>query len=193
MPVNLTTPSLKENDQTLPEYEELLAHALKHNAMRQALTEQLRAAQLGVATEIAHKIAEADLISAEAQFTEAKFNMEYSEIRAPFDGRILNLAIQLGQTIINTHMATPMLSMASDSTMLARVETTFEDLARLRPDSEVEIQIHNNRYQGRVIGSTPHSPIRCDEETSSPSFLVSFQPDGERLYQGMPAQVTTPH
>lgn len=141
--------------------------------------------------EIAHKVAEADLIGAEAQLTEAKFNMEHSEIRAPFDGKILNLAIQPGQTIINTHMATPMLSMASDNTMLARVETTFEDLARLRPESKVEIQINNKRYQGRVIGSTPRSPIRCDEKTSSPNFLVSFQPDGGRLYEGMPARVTT--
>lgn len=142
--------------------------------------------------EIAHKIAEADLISAEARLTEAKFNMEYSEIRAPFDGRILNLAIQPGQAIINTHLATPMLSMASDSTMLARAETTFEDLARLRPDSEVEIWIGDKRYQGRIIELTSRSPIRCSDQPSSPGFLVSFQPDRERLYEGMPARVTTP-
>lgn len=65
--------------------------------------------------EIALAVAEADYVSAREQLVQAKLNLEYSELRAPFAGVVASVMAHEGMVVVNASTATPLIDMHKES------------------------------------------------------------------------------
>lgn len=137
--------------------------------------------QLG---EIAFASAEADQASAAAALDTARLAQEHSTVAAPFDGRILAVAVSRGMTVVNTQLATPLVTLAQDRPMHALVTLDAAALAGLEPGRAATVTVDDTRFNGTIrhIGAEP------DAEGH---YLVSvaFDPGARSLRAGMPARV----
>ena len=73
--------------------------------------------------------AEAEAGRAGARLTQARLAYERSQLKAPFDGRVVAVHVSAGQAVVNEYKAEPMVELAGDSRMLLR---THAELAVAR-------------------------------------------------------------
>ena len=134
--------------------------------------------------EIAFASAESDYASAQAAVDTARLNLEYSSVRAPFAGLVLEVAVAPGQTVINTQQASPMVTLARARPMTAVAKVEAGALAGLSAGQAATIQVDGQRYSGQVlqVGAEPDADGRY-------AVQVSFDPGDTLLRAGRPARV----
>jgi RND family efflux transporter MFP subunit len=134
--------------------------------------------------EIAFAVAEADHASAVAALNGAKLQHEQSTLQAPFDGLVLAVDVSPGMTVVNTQLATPLVTLVQDRPMhaLARVEAAT--LAGLLPGRTATVTVNGTRFDGsvRYMGAEP-------DANGLYTLSVAFDPGGRTLRAGMPAQI----
>jgi multidrug efflux system membrane fusion protein len=136
--------------------------------------------------EIAFASAEADYASARAQLEEAQLHLEYATVQAPFAGLVLEVSVAPGETVVNTQQATPMVTLARDRPMTARVLLPAEAAGALSPGQPATVEVDGQAYPGKAvqIGAEPDASGRYE-------LSVSFDPGNAALRAGLPAHVDT--
>ncbi len=157
----------RERDRTLELYERTLL-----------ADHDLELAKIALAT------AEATLKSTEARLTQARWELEHSQIRAPFEAWVVRRNAEPGQTVISNLQAEPLVVVARAGVMLARAMVDAGRISALRAGQVVGVSVAGRAYRGRVqhIGLEPAADGR---------YAVDVQFDsGEQLLRaGLPARI----
>ena len=95
--------------------------------------------------------------AAQAILTKAELDLEYSVVKAPFDGIILNRTVEVGQTIISAMQPVPMFIIAEAGYMIARIKITDKELSALSLGQKVSVKVSGKEYKGIIsrIGMEP--------------------------------------
>ncbi len=147
---------------------------------------ELQLARIGWTT------ADTRLESARADLDRARLNLEYSVIRAPYDGIVLNRHVEVGQTIVNRLQSTPLLVLAETGRMRAHLLLSQEQLLTLASGEKAMVKVKGRTYPGSVlsIGLTPESG-----KSGAPLYGVdiSFHAGSTDTFrEGQPATVSFP-
>jgi multidrug efflux system membrane fusion protein len=137
--------------------------------------------QLG---EIAFAAAESDYISAVAARDAARLNLEYSTLKAPFDGLVLGVDVSAGMTVINTQQATPLVTIAQDRPMHALAQVQAAVLADLVAGQAATVTVNGSRFAGEL-----HRPGTEPDSSGHYTLTVSFDPGDSTLRAGLPARI----
>ena len=117
--------------------------------------EELKEAELNKASTSA---AEA---SAKAAVTLAKIALERTELRAPFHAIVLSYNVWEGDVIYKTLQQTPLLTIAPNNQMLARVLVTANVLSKYRKGQPATITLQGKKYKGWIYSLGVES-VRID-------------------------------
>jgi HlyD family secretion protein len=108
--------------------------------------------------QFAKQLAKARVKEIEAQLQQAKTTKQRLSVKAPIDGRVLELNVRPGEYAAAGVLAAPLVRMGDISTLYVRVEVDEENAARIRPDSKAE------------------GMFRGDTTTRIPLTFVRFEP-----------------
>jgi HlyD family secretion protein len=121
--------------------------------------EQALASAIGTA-EAQRRVQEAALQTArdqleqkQAALAHAQINLDYTTIRSPVDGIVVNRAVDVGQTVAATLQAPTLFTIAQDLTRM-QVETSVDeaDIGRIRPDTPVTFTV--DAFPGETFTGT---------------------------------------
>ena len=100
---------------------------------------------------------DAEYKAAQAVLTKAELDLEYSVVKAPFDGIILNRTVEIGQTIISAMQPAPMFTLAESGYMIARIKIPDKELAALSLGQKASVKVSGKEYKGSInrIGMEP--------------------------------------
>jgi len=106
---------------------------------------------------IAYQQAVARLKHAMANQAKASYQLQYSEIVAPFSGLIMEKRVDLGQVIVSDFQVVPLFTLAKNDSMLAVAELDFSVTEKVSINQEVNIKSGNKSYKGKVkfVGIEP--------------------------------------
>jgi len=149
-------------------------------------TEELKDAELKQAAATAGKE------SANAARAAADILLERTELRAPFDGIVVEQNAYDGAVIYKTIQQLPLVSVAPANQMLARVLVTADVLRRYRPGQPAKVNVRGVVREGQVY-SLGVEAVRIDPEGAVYELDVVFasRPD-EVLRPSEYVQVTLP-
>lgn len=122
--------------------------------------------------ELAFSTRQAEYNLAEAKLTRAKLDLEYSQVRAPFAGIVLEQLIRPGEVVINQCQATTMLRIAPTKTLVMRAQIPMAQRDLLGLGDPVSARILGNSHEGTVrkIGVVPQIT-----PSGSNKFLVEVE------------------
>jgi RND family efflux transporter MFP subunit len=100
--------------------------------------------------QIAGAEAEAEYRGAEADVTEAAYDLEYSRIQAPFDAWVLALPAQVGQTVVTRLEARPLVALAPVGRMRALGWADMAQLEGLSPGMAAQVVVDGTSYPGEI-------------------------------------------
>lgn len=103
-----------------------------------------------VEAKIAFSTAEQAARSAEAGLAQAELDLQYSEIRAPFDAVVIKRNAQVGQVVATQFQALPLVVVAEAGRMAAHTEVDAETAARLVAGSPVKVRVGGTQYAGEL-------------------------------------------
>lgn len=134
------------------------------------------------------KQAEADYAAARAELVQARLNLEYSAVRAPFDALVIGVSAEQGQTVINDLQPVTLVTVADANSMVARAELTEAQIRALEVGQEVLVSVAGRRHTGRIksIGLEPA------KGTDRYAVAVSFPLEGQRYRLGQTASIELP-
>ncbi|WP_455218163.1 efflux RND transporter periplasmic adaptor subunit [Kaarinaea lacus] len=97
-----------------------------------------------------YQIVKADLV-------QAKMDLEYSTISAPFDGWIAQRHVEPGQTVVSDLQAEPLMVVVDAHQMVARLQVKAAALSKLAIGHKASVKVGENTHSGRVsfIGMAP--------------------------------------
>jgi membrane fusion protein (multidrug efflux system) len=103
----------------------------------------------GLTSTEAYETARRDLRSAEAALELAELELSYTDVRAPFTGRVVRRFVDLGQ---NASSGTQLFTLADMSRLLARVHVPAKEFRRIRQDQPVHLVVTSSGDQltGRI-------------------------------------------
>ena len=129
---------------------------------------------------------------AEASVRVAEVNLEYSLIRAPFDGVILTKNADKGEVVAPFGAATnakaAVATMADMKSLMVEVDVSESSLEKVKPDASAEIRLDafpGERFPGRVHMIVP----TADRSKATVLTKVKFNKLDERVLPEMSAKV----
>lgn len=142
--------------------------------------------------ELDHAAALADQESAKAAQAAAELMLEYTELRAPFDGIVVARNAYDGAVIYKTLQQAPLVAIAPTDRMLARVLVTADVLRRYSPGQAAKVTVRGRERDARIY-SLGVEAVRIDPEGAVYELDVIFdsRPD-EILRPSEFVQVTLP-
>jgi len=142
--------------------------------------------------ELNHAAAVAEQESAKAAQAAADVMLEYTELRAPFDGIVVARNAYDGAVIYKTLQQAPLVAVAPTDRMLARVLVTSDVLRRYSPGQPAKVKVRG-RDRNAQIYSLGVEAVRIDPEGAVYELDLVFdsQPD-EILRPSEFVQVTLP-
>ena len=147
---------------------------------------ELELARIGFVT------SDSEYQAAQAVLIQAELNLEYSEVRAPFDCVVLQRKAEVGQTIVSTMQPIPLFVLAEAGHMLARIKIAGEELSALSKGQKVSVKVAGKKYKGVInrIGMEPDG-IRNGKPLYEVDVKFSFDPT-TIIRPGQSATVTLP-
>ncbi|MGH9480811.1 MAG: efflux RND transporter periplasmic adaptor subunit [Terriglobales bacterium] len=124
----------------------------------------------------------------------AQTNLDYCNIYAPYDGTIIQRAVDMGQTVASSLQTPTLFSEATDlNTMWVYVQTDESDVGRLKDNDDATFTVDafpNTVYHGiikkrRMFATTVQNVVEYDT-------IIEFQNTGLKLFPGMTAYVNIP-
>jgi multidrug efflux system membrane fusion protein len=100
--------------------------------------------------QIARVKAEAGLRGAEAELTEVQLLLDYSAVRAPFDGVVLRRDAEPGQVVVTRLASVTLLTLAASGELVARFALPAAEHGSLEPGRRANVQVDGQTYAGRV-------------------------------------------
>ena len=132
--------------------------------------------------------AEADYAAARAALVQARLDLEYSAVRAPFDALVIGVFAEKGQTVINDLQPLTLVTVAAANAMIARAELTEAQTRTLEVGQEAAVNVAGRRHTGR-IKSIGLEPI---DGTQRYAVAVSFPLEDQRYRVGQTASIELP-
>lgn len=142
-----------------------LTLARAQEAMREQAATQLEVDQ----KQAMRDSAKADVALAQAQLDKAKLDLEFTEVRAPIDGRLSMVAVDAGQ-LVGAGEATLLATVINDSKIYARFEIDERTVLRLRRE-------HANRRPGEDGNADLPLRLQLDGERGFPHAGMFQQGD----------------
>ena len=131
--------------------------------------------------------AEADYLTAKAELGEARLQLEYSEVRAPFKGVVLTRHVAVGETVVSQMQAVPLITLADSEHLLARFTLSADQAGSVSLGQRVQVVLPGGPLEGRVRA------IDAEAQGSGRSVAVSFMPPaGEPVAVGQRVTVILP-
>jgi HlyD family secretion protein len=150
-------------------------------------------AQVG-SDQAAIKQAEAQVAQKTASLKVAQTNLDYTIIRAPTNGTVVNRNIDIGQTVAASLQAPTLFTIAKDLTkMYVYAKTDEGDVGQIRPGHTADFQVdafpkevfHGVVSQVRMNATTVQNVVTYDT-------IVEFNNPDMKLFPGMTAYVSIP-
>jgi multidrug efflux system membrane fusion protein len=133
----------------------------------------------------------AELKDATASLNLAKLHLEYSTLRAPFKGRVLQRSVEVGQTVVTRLQAAPLIILAASDSMIARAEVSADVLANLSPGKVLEVKVAGKSYKAR-ISSMGQEPVSGKGKQALYRLDVEFPVGSENFRKGQLAKIVIP-
>jgi len=95
----------------------------------------------------------ANLAQLQAQLDRSKVNLAYTRITAPMDGVVVNIPVQVGQTVIAVQITPVMVTVADLDTITVRTKVPEADVQLLKPGQKASFATlsgDGRRYDGRL-------------------------------------------
>jgi macrolide-specific efflux system membrane fusion protein len=132
----------------------------------------------------------ANLAQLQAQLDRSKVNLAYTRITSPMDGVVVNIPVQVGQTVIAVQVTPVMVTVADLDTITVRTKVPEADVQSLRPGQKASFATlsgDGRRYEGklRVIQPIP------ERSGNAVFYNALFEVDNRdrRLFADMTVQV----
>src|SRR5499427_7063785 len=138
--------------------------------------------------------AEAQVAQKAATLKVAQTNLDYTIIRAPNNGTVVNRNIDIGQTVAASLQAPTLFTIAQDLTkMYVYAKTDEGDVGQIRPGQKADFQVdafpkemfHGAVYQVRMNATSIQNVVTYDT-------IVNFDNPELKLFPGMTAYVSIP-
>ena len=138
--------------------------------------------------------AEAQIAQRTASLRVAQTNLDYTVIRAPINGTVVNRSIDIGQTVAASLQAPTLFTIALDLTKMQVYAKTDEgDVGQIRPGHSAEFQVdafpkevfHGVVRQVRMNATTVQNVVTYDT-------IVDFDNPDLKLFPGMTAYISIP-
>lgn len=104
------------------------------------------------------QVAKNNLIAAEARYqkaradlVQAELDLEYSSVRAPYDGVIVTRHAEVGQTVVPDLQPVILFVLADAHHMLAKGRVSASEIAHVSIGKEAVVKIDGEEYTGRII------------------------------------------
>ena len=121
-----------------------------------------------------------------ADLTQAKMDLQYSTVRAPFSAWVTKRNVEIGQTIISELQADPLVVLVDADYMVARVQVSVNKLSSLRIGQKAKVIVGKKSYQGKIS----HIALSPEKETTDQYAVdVSFEVGDKIFRAGQPAKV----
>lgn len=138
--------------------------------------------------------AEAQVAQKTATLKVAQTNLDYTIIRAPINGTVVNRSIDIGQTVAASLQAPTLFTIALDLTKMQVYAKTDEgDVGQIRPGQQADFQVdafpkemfHGVVFQVRMNATSIQNVVTYDT-------IVNFDNPQLKLFPGMTAYVSIP-
>lgn len=138
--------------------------------------------------------AEAQVAQKKASLSVAQTNLDYTIIRAPINGTVVNRSIDIGQTVAASLQAPTLFTIALDLTKMQVYAKTDEgDVGEIRPGHSADFKVdafpkesfHGTVHQVRMNATTVQNVVTYDT-------IVDFDNPDLKLFPGMTAYVSIP-
>jgi HlyD family secretion protein len=138
--------------------------------------------------------AEAQVSQKTASLKVAQINLDYTIIRAPINGTVVNRSIDIGQTVAASLQAPTLFTIALDLTKMQVYAKTDEgDVGQIRPGHNADFQVdafpkevfHGVVRQVRMNATSVQNVVTYDT-------IVDFENPEMKLFPGMTAYVSIP-
>jgi RND family efflux transporter MFP subunit len=128
--------------------------------------------------------ADAALREAEAKLAEVQLDQDYSRVNAPFDGRVVVVHVQAGETVVNRLQSVPLVTLVDHRKMLARTQVDERVMRRLAKGDKVQIGVRGVWLDG-VVAALSYDPVSQTNEGASYQLDAQFSPaEGMELRSG---------
>lgn len=134
--------------------------------------------------------ADAQLREARAEVVLAKLDLEYSVIRSPVNGVVVQKLANNGQTVVSNMQANTLIVVADNTRMVARAQLGAEVLRGLKAGGPLSVKVSGKIFSGRIasLGQEPSGQSRV------PLYFldVVFEAVHGGFRKGQPALIILP-
>jgi membrane fusion protein, multidrug efflux system len=141
---------------------------------------------------VADARAEAEHRAAQAALAQARLDLEYSTLRAPFDAWVVRREAEIGQAVVTRLQPMTLVVLAEAARMTARAHVAQETLAGLEAGQRLTVRVAGDEHEGRVtrLGLEPVTGWGAD---ALYALEVEIRLDpAERLRAGQVATIVLP-
>jgi HlyD family secretion protein len=130
------------------------------------------------------------LMAAEQAVARARLNLERTRVTAPFDGRVANLTVQVGQRVSRGEVVATLLQ---DRKLKVEVDVLESDVVDVREGATAQVHVpaiggpqdQDALFEGHVWAINP----QVDDETGTARVTVALPNPNRRLVAGLHANV----
>ncbi len=138
------------------------------------------------------KTANGQVVSAQADYNQSMVNLSYANIYSPISGRILNRAVEEGQTVAASFNTPTLFTIANDLTkMQVEVDVDEADIGLIKAGQPASFTV--DTYPGEefkgVVSQVRLEPSEVSNVITYTVIVDAPNPD-ERLFPGMTASIT---
>ncbi len=132
-------------------------------------------------------LSKTNFLSADIKWQQAKRNLEFSQILAPFNAIILFVAVNEHETVISSFESKPAIKISDSSKISAQFKLTVDDFKKIKNNSKVEVLIDGISYEGTLILKS----LIAEQELYQAAAVISVSDNiiGNKLRSGMNAVV----
>lgn len=129
----------------------------------------------------------AALKKAQKEFAQARFNLNYSSVTAPFDGVVLKVLAVVGQTVLTSQGVVPLLEFASSQNMVARFNVS-SGIGKVSLGKKVAVWVGKRKFKASITA------VERDASSKTKGYRVEalFATKGRIYPVGRSAKVVTP-
>lgn len=129
--------------------------------------------------------------TAQAELVQAKLDLEYSNLRAPFDAIVLQRSVEVGQTVISQLRPEPLLVVAASEKMIARGLIEQDDLNGDIHGKSATVIVDGKTYPGKVL-QVGLEPVKSQKSGTFYAIEVEFTTGQRTLRAGQEAKIKLP-
>jgi len=139
--------------------------------------------------QIKQQQAKADLEAAQAKLTRAKYELAHAMIVAPFDGWVLDVNVNQGETANNNLQSQPLLVVAEADKYLARVLVPISTVRKYKIGHAGSIVIGTSRFSGSIL-AIGIEPLSLKNESQLYAIDFKFNSNGLLLRPGQKGKLS---